>query len=100
MAYFLHYFDEVETDVVEAKSWYKKQKNGLEIEFATAIEKTIKHILENPKSYALRYKIIRIAQPKIFPYNIHFYIDEPKQMVVITAIVHNKRLPKVATKRL
>lgn len=26
MAYFLHYFDEVETDVVEAKSWYKKQK--------------------------------------------------------------------------
>jgi hypothetical protein len=28
---------------------------------------------------------------KIFPYNIHFFIDEAKEQVIITGIVHNKR---------
>ena len=44
-----------------------------------------------PVSYAIRYKSIRIAHPKVFPYNIHFYIDEIDSVIVITAIVHNKR---------
>lgn len=44
-----------------------------------------------PESYAIRYKSIRIAHPKVFPYNIHFYLDEEANSIVITAIVHNKR---------
>jgi plasmid stabilization system protein ParE len=100
MAYTLQYFDEVETDVHEAKTWYKEQKEGLEIEFATTIEKTIAHIVEAPKIYLVRYKKVRIAHPKRFPYNIHFYIDEPNNTVVITAIVHSKRHPKIAKKRI
>lgn len=99
MAYKLKYFDEVETDVNEAKTWYKEQKEGLEIEFANAIEKAIKYLLELPKAYAIRYKKVRIAHPKIFPYNIHFYIDEPNKTVVIIAIIHGKRHPKIAKRR-
>jgi hypothetical protein len=34
---------------------------------------------------------VRIAHTKIFPYNIHFYIDEAKKQIVIIGIVHNKR---------
>jgi len=34
---------------------------------------------------------IRIAHTKVFPYNIHFYIDETKAQVVIIGIIHNKR---------
>lgn len=45
MPYQLQHFDEVEADVNNAKAWYKEQKEGLEIEFATAIEKTINRIL-------------------------------------------------------
>ncbi len=99
MAYKLQYFDEVEKDVHQAKSWYKKQRDGLEIEFAKAIEKTIEHILFTPKIYSVRYKTIRIAHPKIFPYNIHFYINEANKTVVITAIVYNKRHPNLVNKR-
>ncbi len=100
MVYQLQYFDEVEADIHEAKNWYKEQKEGLEIEFATAIEKAIEHILETPKAYSIRYKKVRIAHPKVFPYNIHFYIDEPNKIVVITAIVHGKRHPKAAKRRI
>jgi plasmid stabilization system protein ParE len=99
MAYALQYFDEVETDVHQAKTWYKEQKEGLELEFADAIERAIEYIVEAPKTYAIRYKKVRIAHPKRFPYNIHFYIDESNTVVVITAIVHSKRHPKIDKKR-
>jgi plasmid stabilization system protein ParE len=100
MAYILQYFDEVETDVQDAKTWYKEQKEGLEVEFATATEKAIENIVTTPQIFPVRYKNVRIAHPKRFPYNIHFYIDEPNATVVITAIVHSKRHPKVAKKRI
>ncbi len=63
----------------------------MEIEFSWAIEDAIDQIIKMPFSYALRYKSIRIAHPKVFPYNIHFYLDEVANTIVITAIVHNKR---------
>lgn len=93
------YFDQVFIDVQEAKIWYKEQKVGLEVEFAFAIETAIQKILKMPTSYSPRYKNVRIAHPKTFPYNIHFYIDEVNETVVFTAIVHNKREPKIAMNR-
>ena len=38
MAYQLLYFDEVLTDVQEAKAWHKEKRDGLEDEFALAVE--------------------------------------------------------------
>lgn len=99
MAYQLQYFDEVEVDIRDAIFWHTQQKEGLGIKFVTAIEKAIECITDAPKAYSVRYKKVRIAHPKTFPYNIHFYIDEPNKTVVITAIIHSKRNPKIATKR-
>ena len=93
------YFEQVFIDVQEAKIWYKDQKEGLEIEFASAIENAIKQIIKMPTAYSPRYKNVRIAHPKIFPYNIHFYIDEDNKTIVFTAIVHNKRNPSIVKKR-
>lgn len=90
------YFDQVFTDIQQAKNWYKEQRDGLEIEFANAIEKAIEQVLKMPLAYSLKYKNIRIAHPKIFPYNIHFYVEEESKTIVFTAIVHNKREPKLA----
>ena len=73
--------------------------NASEVEFSIAIETAIRKILLMPTIYSPKYKNVRIAQPKIFPYNIHFYIDENAQTVVFTAIIHNKRNPEVAKKR-
>ncbi len=97
--YSLIYFDQVITDVQEAKIWYKEQKEGLEIEFAVAIEKAIEQIVKMPNAYSTRYKNVRIAHPKTFPYNIHFYIDKLNKSIVFTAIVHNKREPNLAMNR-
>lgn len=91
MAYDFLFFDEVITDIQEIKLWYKGKREGLEIEFVIEINKAIQLILSTPMAYAVRYRNIRIAHPKVFPYNIHFYIDEIKELIVITAIIHNRR---------
>jgi hypothetical protein len=52
-----------------------------------------------PSAFAVRYKNVRIAHTKIFPYNIHYYIDEIKVQVVIIGIVHNKRNDALFLKR-
>jgi len=99
MKYTLLYFDEVLIDVKEAMEWYRKQREHLDEEFSFSIFTAIQQILTHPSAYAVRYKNIRIAHPRRFPYNIHFYIDMKTTSVVLTAIVHNRRHPSNAKKR-
>ena len=100
MAYSIFYFDEVETDFKEAKLWYRSVNEELELRFINSIEKTIFKLQEHPKAYSIRYKNVRVAHPPVFPYAIHFYIDDDKEMIVIIAIVHGRRDPDYAEKRL
>ncbi len=99
MAYKALYFDAVRQDIKEAKEWYRLQQKGLEKRFAQDIKIAITRLLDRPSVYAIRYKNIRIAHPDVFPYSIHFYLDEAANTVVITAIVHNKRHPIVSQGR-
>lgn len=93
------YLDDVVNDIIEAKKWYKEQQEGLEEKFAKQIEDAIKNLLKMPTAYQIRYRNIRIAHPIIFPYNIHFYVDDNQQMVVITGVVFNKRKDALHLKR-
>ena len=85
------YLDEVENDIVVAKQWYAEQQKGLDERFSAAVKETLSNILKMPSAYAVKYRNIRIAHTKVFPYNVHFYIEETKAQVVIIGIVHNKR---------
>ena len=44
------YFEEVFTDIQQAKEWYKKELVGLEERFAKCIEDAILKILEMPSA--------------------------------------------------
>jgi hypothetical protein len=89
--YTVKYFYETLIDIQNAKLWYKEQQEGLEERFALAIEEAILKIIKMPTAYSVCYRNIRIAHPKIFPFNIHFYVDDVENCVVFTGIVHNKR---------
>ena len=89
--YSVFYLDEVENDIIVAKQWYAEQQKSLEVRFVAAVKEALSNILKMPTAYAVRYKNVRIAHTKTFPYNVHFYIDEAKEQIVIIGIVHNKR---------
>jgi len=85
------FLDEVQNDIDIAKKWYSEQQKDLDIKFVIAVKNTISRILKMPFAYAVRYRNVRIAHIEIFPYNIHFYIEEEKSQIVIIGIIHNKR---------
>jgi plasmid stabilization system protein ParE len=89
----LHYLDIVELDVREAKNWYKHQRSGLEKEFAKEVKRSILKLQKNPLGYEVKYRNVRTAFTEIFPYAIHFYIDQPHKQIVIIAIIHQSRNP-------
>jgi hypothetical protein len=66
MAYSIFYFDEVEIDIKEARSWYKATDEKLENRFVQAIENTIIKLQEWPKAYAIRYKMFVLHIPQFF----------------------------------
>lgn len=89
--YHAKYFDEVAIDIHKAKLWYNEQQEGLEERFALAIEECIIKVLKMPTAFSIRYRNIRVAHPKLFPYNIHFYIIESTETVVFTGIIFNQK---------
>jgi plasmid stabilization system protein ParE len=99
MAWKLAYYDEARLDVREAKKWYYDQQKGLEKRFAADVKECIGRLQKNPLHYEVRYRNVRIAYCTVFPYAIHFYIDEPAKQLVIIAIVHQHRHPSTAKKR-
>ena len=99
MAWKLAYYDAVKPGVRDAKDWYYAQQKGLEKRFADDVKKCTSRLQKNPYHYEVKYKQVRTALCTIFPYAIHFYIDEAAQQLVIIAIVHQHRDPEVATDR-
>ena len=81
-----------------AREWYRQLKvKGLSNRFNQSVKDTITRICLNPYAFAIRYKNLRIAHTEIFPYALHFYIDN--NSIVITSIVFQGRNPSIARSR-
>lgn len=81
------------TDIREARKWYNEQQAGLGKRLTADMTVTLRKIAMSPTSFAVRYKVIRLANFDTFPYTAHFYIDELNNIVYITAILHASRHP-------
>ncbi len=99
MSWKLLYYDEVLSDVRDAKKWYAEQQEGLEKRFAKDIKDCINRLKKDPFHYEIRYKQVRLAHCTVFPYSIHFYIQNTTRQIVIIGIVHQHRHPNIAKTR-
>ena len=79
-------------DIKEAALWYNKKKEGLGKKFTAVIREKIHFIRKNPGACRIRYDNIRTAVLKVYPFMIHYYIDEINKRVVIIAVLHTSRL--------
>ena len=91
--------DLAKMDMQQARKWYNQQQPGLGKKHTADMASTLRKIAANPTSFAVRYKLIRLANFDTFPYAAHFYIDEKNDTVYITAILHNPRHPHTAKDR-
>ncbi len=90
MSYEVEFRKEAHQDILEAIVWYEGRREGLGDELFIAIENE-KHFIErNPYHYEDKYKGIRKAITKRFPYILYYRI-ESESKVLVYALLHNEK---------
>lgn len=79
-------------DVIRARFYYEKISNDLANKFLQSFKEKLNEIEESPLHFQMRYKSIRIASLKKFPFSIHFIIEGTT--IYILKILHQKRFYK------
>jgi len=88
-----------QNDFMESLKWYSEQQEHLEERFYAAVVETIGLIAENPRLFVERKKSVRVAVVQKFPFLIFYQEEVAKQRVVVLAILHQSRNPKIWMKR-
>jgi len=82
-------------DIRKAALWYNKRQNGLGIRYMTEVREKVHFIRKNPKTSNVRYDGVRTAVLKVYPFMVHFTIDEKNKTVIFSAVLHTSRDPEL-----
>ena len=92
MTYSLHLAEIAKQEIAEAFLWYSGKREKLGYQFEAHITKLIESIQNNPGIFQVRYRDVRIAFMKKFPFGIHYRVIESK--ITIIGVYHTSRDPK------
>jgi plasmid stabilization system protein ParE len=86
-------------DIKDTALWYNKQQAGLGKRFTTEVREKVHFIRQNPKTANVRYNNVRTAVLDVFPFMVHYTIDEDNKTIIISAVLHTSRNPELWKKR-
>ncbi|MDD4673084.1 MAG: type II toxin-antitoxin system RelE/ParE family toxin [Bacteroidales bacterium] len=86
-------------DITNAALWYEEKQTGLGKRFTQQVREKVYFIKENPKACNIRYDNVRTAVLNMFPFMLHYIVDENNKTVVISALLHTSRNPDLWKKR-
>ena len=78
--------------------WYEERSIVAAENFIIAVQDAITQICTNPTRYRNSYKDFREITLRKYPYNLIYYFDLPKELVIIVSVYHHKRNPKTKYK--
>ena len=83
----------------EAISWYLERSKNAADNFVKEVKERIIMICDDPLRYRSTYKNLRETSLKKYPYSIVYFVDEKKQLVIVSSVYHHKRNPRRKYKR-
>ena len=92
--YKLIYSEEAKVDIKEANTWYNLQQKGLGKKFKADILLVVKAIEKNPFFASVKFANVRTASCNIFPYAVHYLVDEQNKLVRVISVFHFSRKSK------
>ncbi len=95
----VYLLEEAQLDIWEAKSYYDAVVPGLGKRFLLDFIHTVQKIKANPFSFGFRHEQFRPANFKIFPYQIHYLIQEAELNIILFAVLHGFRNPNYIKSR-
>ncbi len=86
-------------DIKEAANWYNERQSGLGRRFTLHVRQKIHFVKQNSKAAPLRYSNVRTAVLDVFPYMVHFVLDEENMTVIVSAVLSTYQNPDVWNER-
>ena len=81
-------------DIRSTAKWYNKQQKGLGKRFTKEVRNKVAHICKTPEHIVTRYHDVKTAIVDVFPYMIHFIVDEGNKTIIITAVFAMAQSPQ------
>ncbi|MES2485973.1 MAG: type II toxin-antitoxin system RelE/ParE family toxin [Bacteroidota bacterium] len=94
MIFSLHVLPAALNDIQVSYDWYEAQSEDLGERYLEYIDKGFDDIIQNP-FYQIRYSNIRCYPLEVFPFMVHYHINEEKKLIFVTAVLHTKRSEKL-----
>ncbi|MCD8741853.1 type II toxin-antitoxin system RelE/ParE family toxin [Mucilaginibacter roseus] len=82
-------------DIEEATIWYNKKQKGLGVKFTSYVRQKIALIKQEPFIASTRYDNVKTAVLDTFPFMIHYLLNENEKVIIIIAVFHTSRDPKI-----
>ena len=82
-------------DIKEAATWYNGKQNGLGKRFTTEVRQKVNHLKQDPFISVVRYDDVRTAVLEVFPFMIHYSVNDKDNLIVILAVLHTSRNPDI-----
>jgi plasmid stabilization system protein ParE len=79
-------------DITEARKWYRNENISLPVRFTNDLRSIIEILEKRPAVFSTRYKDVRVAHLKIFPYGLHYLIVQNK--IVVLGVFHTSISPE------
>ncbi|MPZ20673.1 MAG: type II toxin-antitoxin system RelE/ParE family toxin [Luteitalea sp.] len=86
-----------EVDLADAARWYDDEQAGLGAKFLSEVSRTLARIRERPLQFPIVWRGVRRALLHTFPYAVYFRASD--DVIVILAVLHQRRNPKVWQRR-
>lgn len=77
----------------DSVKFYEKRKKGLGKDFSKSVRTSLNFISKNPLASECKYREIRVAVIKKFPFTIHYLYEEEIATVFVSAIFHTSQNP-------
>ncbi|MAW96088.1 MULTISPECIES: type II toxin-antitoxin system RelE/ParE family toxin [unclassified Leeuwenhoekiella] len=100
MKYRIILFPKVLEDLKEAKKWYAAINPKLAEDFKLEVNKEMDYIAHNPQYYQFKYKELRQSLVNRFPYSIFYKLEKQQRQIIVFAVLHSRRNPKLARDRI
>lgn len=79
-------------DIVEAQTWYSRQRPELDLAFREDLDRVLERIRAFPAGFPVVFKAVRRANLRQFPYSV-FYVQRRDHLFVL-GVVHHARSPR------
>lgn len=91
--YILH--ETAQQDYEEALQWYLQRSERAAENLIVAVDIALELICNNPTRWRNEYKHYHELGVKKYPYTIIYSIEADRQLIIVSAIYHHKRNPKI-----